>query len=462
LALLLTVATSLAASERQLAHSLLYKAESELSRLQEQTDASLIADMVDEARVHLNGGDYGGSIAYSTGSLSLLELALNTSMSNERSSEFIASGNLLGWDMRDEEIILESSVRAFGSSQFNAASERAQECATTLEQRIRKTFDGYMATLIILDGQLSEEGLPSERILHLMSRVVEGTDDGPKLASLINEVRVANRSALCMLDAKRRIDERDELIDTPSLDSLLAETRAHFEAGNDLTALEVCALLAAQSDDATEITNRLMSLEAELRTAESKGLNVEEPRSLADSATELLRQNRFAQGLETTGEAFAVLEQEISDDLLFNVVSRSRVTFAIRSFVITNWRWLLMACLFVAIVTILTYHQLAIWYRDRRYSYFMSKKLSLADLMRQTQRDYYVGRTMDKEAYDGKIETFQEKLLHIHEQLSLLRQRGAHHDVQSSWQIKRKCHQVATKFLDWIIDWAQRERKHLK
>jgi hypothetical protein len=462
LAMLLLLTVVMAATQRQQAYSLLYQAESELALLRQETNAPLIADLVDEARLHLDAADYNRSVIYSLESLSLLELALNTSQMNGHNYGYVESGTLLGWDMGKEKAILTSSVRAFEGSQFSEAYIRAQECAQAIAGRIETVLDSHMAALVLLDGQLSENGLASQRILQLMSRVVAGAEDGPELTTLVNDIRTANRSASCMIDAKQRIDSQAELMDTPLLDSLLAEAKAHFEAGADYTSLEMCQRIAYESASAVALKDKLAVLERDLDSAEEKSLNVEGPRALAAEAGEMLDKNRFAHGLKLAEDATISLEQLVSDDLLLNVVSKSRITFKISSFVTQHWKWMLISILVITAIVALAYNQVSIWYRDNLYMHLVEKKANLKALMEQAQRDYYVNKDISQDVYQTKMEAFQQKLLHVREQISLLRHKGAHADAQHAWHFKRRLKRLAKRMLDWLIDWAQRERKHLK
>jgi hypothetical protein len=394
-----------------LANSLLYKSEVGLRRLEIlNMSSNRIADLVNEAELLLSSAKYESSANISAEALRLEELSQNVTSINSYMLLLLASHSRLGLNTSLEEKMLDKARNEIAKENFELAYAAANQARLNLEKKIIAAKQNMLVLLSELNSKAMIQNISVNRVKWALEKG-RNIREPTMIVSFYDEGLLINKSLSCIIDYKVDIASLQKNIPIPFFKELLLEQVMLFEKENYQKAIELCSHNRKLAADAQKTYLQLKNLSAEINASRQKMINVEKPMMMVVQAKQLLDLNQVNESQSLAGEAKTALENTISDDMLFSVVSKSELSFGLRQFIVKHWLILIFTILIASMIAVVSYQSFSLWNNQRIFMNLIHNELALKDLMKKLQKRYFIDRKMTRESYDSQMDSLQLRMV---------------------------------------------------
>jgi hypothetical protein len=397
-----------------LANSLLYQSERGLQDLAD-FNSTMLSDMVIEARLLYSLSEFDKSINVSREALRLMAIALNISSYHSYNLILLDLAGMSGIDSAAERIALDSLKEEFSGSGLELVYAKEQKIASGLAARLHPVLGGFAVSLSNLNEKAISQNLSSNQVARGIG--ILSSHDARLLQSSYGNLVLMNRTLGCIVSDGESINSLGSIIPVPLFRQVHQQEFLLFEKGDFAQGYALCMKNRKSVQDAFKVNDELILLNDKFETARLKSMNMENPVRLAGLARQSLVDNHIEESLNYAGSARLSLEKMVSDDLVFNIVSKSELGFSIRQFLLKYWLVILVIISLLSVFGWIFYGSFRVWNYSRVQSILASKEASLAGQMKSLQKRYFAERKMGAQSYESQMDSLQERLLAVRERM---------------------------------------------
>jgi hypothetical protein len=241
-----------------------------------------------------------------------------------------------------------------------------------------------------------------------------------------------NKSLVCLAESTTTLNSMvDAGFNVQRVNDTLRQANGMFEAqnalkdsgrqGNFSLVIEYCSEISQISRSAFQARDELSALQRFYEESLSKEMNTSIIDATIAEIEGEIRSERYEKVTPLVDEGYTQIINIKSENTALNLVYQT-TSKTIKSFFYNNWKYLSVGLGALLFLFLLFKNTLSQWWIRRQIDSLESRKDTLKDLIRQTQKDYFEGGKISEATYTIRIKKFGELIRDIDRQIPLLQE----------------------------------------
>ncbi|MBS3130902.1 hypothetical protein J4212_00560 [Candidatus Woesearchaeota archaeon] len=380
-------------------------------------------DMLNDANIFLENGDYGSVIETGGSIMALRDDAVSLRKKISNSRELLEDGKKLSLNVSGIEELLNQGTADFEIGNYEASSPSIEKSLAGISSLLGKQLESLIPAADSLQNLASGQGIELSAVNSASEEIRKKLSAGDFTGTSVLKSRILalNSSVHGLVSIRESVRYAESMnITHARFNDLYNEAFLSIELGQYANAEKA-------ADESANLRGFMGSFQEERKNAEAligelhaTNLDASGPEKLLAQADEKFLLEDYGQA-ESLARSAAMGAQEVkASSLLFGVVSKSRIKFSLLEFLKKYWWAAALAAIAAGVSGIFIYRILSARLLRMKISSLRKEEKAMIEMIKKSQADYFARKSISRESYNLAVDQYQERLLRIKEELPVL------------------------------------------